>query len=227
MHKHRDFLNNAIGRPLNSFSYIFWDWNGTLLNDVSACIGAMNKLLVHRNMPEILPKRYRQIFGFPVKDYYTQLGFDFSKDSFEDLSVEFMDGYHAMSGKNSLVDHAAEVLDYFKQQGIKQVILSAMEQKNLLDQVQHYGMEKYFDEILGIEDIFANGKTHVGEKFIQEKGIGPGEVMYIGDTLHDYEVAMELNFHPLLYSNGHQTKERLEKTGAITIESLKELLYIG
>jgi len=35
-------------------------------------------------------EKYRNIFIFPVKDYYTQLGFDFNIEPFEKLATEFI-----------------------------------------------------------------------------------------------------------------------------------------
>ena len=59
---------------------VFWDWNGTLLDDVDVCIEAMNRLLERRGMDLISIERYRDIFDFPVKNYYEKLGFDFDNE---------------------------------------------------------------------------------------------------------------------------------------------------
>ena len=58
--------------------HIIWDWNGTLINDVWLVVEAMNKMLKKRNLPKIDSKKYREIFDFPVTEYYSKLGFDFS-----------------------------------------------------------------------------------------------------------------------------------------------------
>ena len=71
----------------NHESIIIWDWNGTLLDDVSICIDIMNEILGRRGLDKLTRKKYQQIFRFPVIDYYRQLGFDFKRDSFENLSL--------------------------------------------------------------------------------------------------------------------------------------------
>ena len=45
----------------------------------------------------------------------------------------------------------------------------------------------------------------------------------IGDTIHDYEVAESLNVACLLFTNGHYSKQRLQKTNCIMIDSLLEI----
>ena len=61
---------------------IIWDWNGTLLSDVDACVKAMNIMLDKRKMGSIDIEFYKEKFTFPVKDYYVALGFDFNKESY-------------------------------------------------------------------------------------------------------------------------------------------------
>ncbi|MCK4288095.1 MAG: HAD hydrolase-like protein, partial [Bacteroidales bacterium] len=59
---------------------IIWDWNGTLLNDIDICINSINILLEHRNIENLTKEIYKEIFTFPVKDYYSKAGFDFTKE---------------------------------------------------------------------------------------------------------------------------------------------------
>ena len=53
---------------------ILWDWNGTLLDDTRICIDAINILLKERGKNEINESIYRNIFTFPVRDYYARAG---------------------------------------------------------------------------------------------------------------------------------------------------------
>ncbi|NLH52247.1 MAG: HAD family hydrolase, partial [Bacteroidales bacterium] len=74
---------------------IIWDWNGTLLNDVEYSIQTMNSLLSERGLDLIDYEKYRQWFEFPVIKYYQKLGFDFTRESFEEVGLEFMKRYFA------------------------------------------------------------------------------------------------------------------------------------
>ena len=66
---------------------IFWDWNGTLLDDVALCVDALNRLLAGFGYPQRYDhERYRAIFGFPIEEYYVRAGFDFTKHSFKKLA---------------------------------------------------------------------------------------------------------------------------------------------
>ena len=67
----------------NSNLTVIWDWNGTLLDDGWLFVEVMNSILRSRGMNTITLEKYREIFGFPVKDYYLKLGFDLEKEPFE------------------------------------------------------------------------------------------------------------------------------------------------
>jgi phosphoglycolate phosphatase len=78
---------------LSGVKLIIWDWNGTLLNDVSVCVEAMNEMLSERNLTILNDSTYRNVFTFPVKNYYQKLGFDFDQEPFEIPAMQFMDLY--------------------------------------------------------------------------------------------------------------------------------------
>ena len=75
--------------------YIVWDWNGTLLDDVPASVAVMDRLLHRRGLPGLGGiERYREIFTFPVREYYQAAGLDFEKEPFEALAVEYIEEYN-------------------------------------------------------------------------------------------------------------------------------------
>jgi phosphoglycolate phosphatase len=203
---------------------IIWDWNGTLLNDVDACVNAMNSMLVCRNRKTIDKKTYLNIFTFPVRNYYKSLGFDFSEKSFEDLSVEYIDLYSEYSKSAPLQNGAVDALEVFKNKGYKQIIVSASEQKSLEYQVEERQIVDYFDSILGLDNIYAHSKLDNALLFIEKAGISTNQAVFIGDTYHDYEVASAIGCNCILVRNGHQNLNRFNMNGSVKIiESLTEL----
>lgn len=105
---------------------ILWDWNGTLLDDVQLCVDALNRLLARYGYPQRYDRdQYRAIFGFPVQEYYARAGFDFSRHSFDELAVSFMEDYIPASARCPLMEGARDALDAFANARLRQVILSA------------------------------------------------------------------------------------------------------
>ncbi|MGI6343068.1 MAG: HAD family hydrolase [Bacteroidales bacterium] len=201
---------------------IIWDWNGTLLDDVEISIMCINKMLQKRNLPLLTTDGYRRIFTFPVKEYYEKAGFDFEKEDWTTVAVDYIESYFKEAYSCNLHKHAVEVLEFFRKNNRRQVIISAMQNQALNAMVKDYGISEYFDEILGIQDHYANSKQQIVENFIKRVGEG-NKIIFIGDTLHDAEIARSFGLDAILFSKGHQNYERLQATGFRIINSLMEL----
>ncbi len=206
---------------------IIWDWNGTLLNDVELCISSVNSLLKDRNLPQINTKKYKDIFSFPVKEYYKTLGFDFELEDFSVPAHQYIELYYSGFDSCSLQKNAVEVLTHFRQKGIRQFVLSAMEHEMLEETLKIKGIFHFFDGVAGLKDHYAVSKIDVGKQLILEFKIDRDNTLMIGDTTHDFDVAQQLGVKCILISDGHQTPERLEKTGGTVIESLNGLISLN
>ena len=70
--------------------HVFLDFNGTLLDDLDLCLELLNWMLKDQNKPLVEKTKYKEIFMFPIKDYYIKAGLDFKKESFESLAVNYL-----------------------------------------------------------------------------------------------------------------------------------------
>lgn len=205
------------------YKCIIWDWNGTLFDDLDVSIKVMNKILQKHSLPEMTTQRYKEIFEFPVVNYYNQLGFDLVKDPFENISVEFIKNYQKESLSAKLNENTKSVLEFIKNAGMKQVILSASQIENLEEQVNFFGIRDYFDTLLGLNHCHATSKVDIGKSWLMGSGFDKSEVLLVGDTLHDYETAREIGCDCILNSRGHQSRERILRSGTTVVESLLDI----
>ena len=169
------------------YKHIVWDWNGTLFDDVQVCIDVMNGMLERRGLKELTPERYREIF--PVEDYYKAAGWDFSREPFAELAVEYITEYLRRAAGCGLRRGAAEVLEKLRERGYVQLIASASEAAALTEQVRRCGIEGLFEAVLGLGDVFAVTKEGLAREYLKAGEIAPEEVVFIGDTAHDWQVA--------------------------------------
>ena len=215
-------MTNRIN--LEKYKHIIWDWNGTLFNDVELCTNIMNQLLKEANLPQISVTEYRNVFTFPVIDYYKTLGHDVSLKNWEKISHKFINEYEAKKYEFKVFSDAEIVLKEISNIEITQSILSAYKQDTLEELVKYFNLNKYFIRLVGLNNIYAASKLDNGMKWIKELGLKKGEVLLVGDTLHDCEVAEAMGADSVLLSLGHQSKEKLSKCNTPIIDSLSELL---
>lgn len=210
---------------MEKIKYVVWDWNGTLVDDVDCAVDTMNVLLSEHRLREPLSQReYKEHFCFPVRDYYQKLGFDVESPDFSKVAERFLEVYDEKHESCSLHEGVAEVMDRLAKKGIRQIILSASEKNNLLRQVAGFQLDEQVEEVLGIDDIYAASKVYLAKNWIEKNGIDPKEILFIGDTVHDCEVAVRNGANCLLIAKGHQNREILEKTGKTILSSHREII---
>ena len=204
------------------YTHCIWDFNGTLLDDMSAGIRAVNDLLRQRELSCIEDiNAYRRVFGFPVKEYYERLGFDFSIEPYDVIAHEWVELYLRYVKDCGLSNGAQETIKGFADNGLTQILLSATEKDMLDSQLGFLGLENAFSEVLGLDNIFAASKVDIALKW--RKNNVCANAFVIGDTEHDLLVAKAIGADCYLLSCGHQSRERLEKLGAPVFEELFEL----
>jgi phosphoglycolate phosphatase len=208
---------------MKDINTIIWDWNGTLLNDIEICVDSINILLKQRNHNTLSFKKYRDIFTFPVKDYYVKAGFDFEKEPFDEVAIEFIDIYREKILKAGLFSEVEHILKFFKERKFKQIIISAMENKFLRQSVEQNKIESYFDTISGINNHHAVSKLDLAQNIISKQNINPNNCLLIGDTLHDFEVAEEIDCKCILVAYGHQSFKNLSKANCRIVSNLNEV----
>jgi phosphoglycolate phosphatase len=85
-------------------------------------------------------------------------------------------------------------------------------------------IDHFFTGIFGIDNHLGAGKTMAAAELMQKIGCEPSRTVIIGDTLHDSEVAQILKTDCILVAHGHQSYERLKKTGHTVVHDLMELM---
>ena len=204
--------------------HIIWDWNGTLLDDVWLSVQSINTVLSRYDLPQITTSRYLNIFTFPVIEYYKVLGFNFEKDPFKKVGTEFINEYTSNQYNPDLHEGSINVLKTIHDSPVGQSLVSAATQK-MLDKLIHYHkLENYFDDIIGQDNHYAYGKEDTVNKWLDTRDLDPSHVLFIGDTIHDHEVAINSGMQSLLISHGHTSQERLLKTRTIVLPNLRSFI---
>ena len=201
----------AIKPYLDGKTHIIWDWNGTLLNDLDHCIESIGDLLDEHSLPRVSEKQYRELFRFPVQEYYRDVGFDFERTPFEILANGFMTRYLSGVLNCQLFNGTQELLSDLKNEGISHSILSASRENYLHEQVTYFKIDHYFDAICGLSDHYAMSKIARGKQLIEQLNLPLSSTLLIGDTDHDLAVGNELGVEVLLLGDGHQSATRLQR----------------
>ena len=206
------------------YKHIIWDWNGTLVDDTWLFVDIMNGVLKNRNLDGITLDDYRNVFDFPVQDYYKKLGFNFDDEPFESAGLDFIKIYDDRKFEPKLFDDTMPTLNKLKESGCTHSVLSAQNIVTLKKSVSHYQLDQMFEYISGLEDHYAIGKVEQGKNLIQNLDFQLDEVAMIGDTEHDHEVAEAMGIKCFLMDRGHNSTNRLKSKTSKVLSSFTELM---
>jgi len=199
---------------------VCWDWNGTLLDDVARCLRVMNRMLADFGRPGIVDAgAYRALFRFPLERFYADAGI--GPGEYRAAVDRYLRLLEADVSDVSLHAGARETIDALRSRGVSQVLASATQAALLEAQLRPHGLAPAFDAILSITDPHRASKRDVIASWLRATGHEAGDVLLIGDTNHDHEIALELGTRFVHFEGGHQALP--PDVGAVRIGSLAEL----
>lgn len=205
------------------YTHLMWDFNGTIFDDAEAGINAVNQMLTARGLSPIPSKeRYRQIFDFPIEDYYRSLGFDFEREPYEVLAPIWVALYNENAEHAGLCKGVKETMEQVRELGVEQSVLSACEIGMLRRYLKKLGVDRYLVETMGLDNIHARSKLALAYDWLKRNP--DAKVLMIGDTIHDHETAQALGADCVLYAGGHQSRDKLEKCGCPVIDDISEVI---
>ncbi len=211
---------------MNRYKHIIWDWNGTLFDDTWLCLEIMNSQLITIGKEPISYEQYQRLFDFPVRDFYEKIGFDFSEESYESVAQNFIREYTQRRFECTLHFGVKAILQKFCNSGCDHAVLSAYAEDELIIMLEHYQVRSFFTHVIGLNNHYACGKVEEGRVLLERMGASPDDVVLIGDTVHDYKVAKELEIDAILVGNGHNSELKLSGCDAPLVRSLSEAMLI-
>ena len=119
-----------------------------------------------------------------------------------------------------MCDGVLYALRTLRDAGISQSILSASLSDMLMSQVSRLNISRFFTNIVGCDDFFAYGKTDLCKKFVGDNS--QQSFLLVGDTTHDYEVALAAGIDCVLICQGHMDIMTLEQCGCPVFEDARQ-----
>lgn len=208
----------------STVKHVIFDWNGTLLDDLGLAVSCVNRVTTKHLAKATDADIYRSNFQFPIQNFYESLGFDFESMAYEQLMHEYLSCFDVEVLDCGLHENAIDLLANLKVKGVGVSVLSASEQNTLINCLQHFDVHPFFDFCFGLSCGAARGKIARAQDLQTLLNETSENILYVGDTLHDAEVAAEMNWRAVLFSGGHQNKGRLHATGFPVVDDLRDII---
>ncbi|MGW6569540.1 HAD family hydrolase [Streptomyces sp. NPDC054975] len=210
--------------------HLVWDWNGTLLDDIEAVIGATNAAFAELGLEPITLARYRDLYTVPVPKFYERLMGRLPTDA-EWLVMDdaFHRHYWQRADSCGLTSGAAELLAARQVSGFTQSLLSLAPHAQLVPLVRRHGIEERFVRVDGRTGSSTEGKSAHMVRHLQALGgsVVAERVVVIGDAADDARAAAHVGARAVLYTGGSHSRASLEAVGVPVVDSLAEAVAVA
>jgi phosphoglycolate phosphatase-like HAD superfamily hydrolase len=172
-------------------AHLVWDWNGTLLDDLTLVVAATNASLASVGGGSVTADEHRRDFRRPVSSYYEYvLGRTLTQEEFASLDQAFHDAYRGGLAGTGL---AADALDAMAAWTGTQSLLSMWFHHELVPLVTAHGLRARLSRVDGLRDPLGGGfKAPHLRAHLDALGLAGGDCVLIGDSVDDAHAAQDV-----------------------------------
>jgi phosphoglycolate phosphatase-like HAD superfamily hydrolase len=193
-------------------AHLVWDWNGTLLDDLTLVVAATNASLASVGGPSVTADEHRRDFRRPISAYYAYvLGRSITDEEFALLDRAFHDAYRSGLPGTCL---AVDAWDALAAWSGTQSLLSMYFHDELLPLVSTHGLHARLSRVDGLRATIGGGsKAPHLRAHLDALGLAGPECVLIGDSVDDAHAAQSVGAAVVLYAGGFTHRRTLEQTG--------------
>ncbi|MFF3749960.1 HAD family hydrolase [Streptomyces sp. NPDC002018] len=208
-------------------THLVWDWNGTILDDIDAVIGATNAAFADIGLEAITLDRYRELYCVPIPRFYERLMGRLPSDAeWAVMDAAFHRYYTELRAACVLTAGVEELLAQWRRAGRSQSLLSMYGHEELVPTVRGYGIESHFLRVDGRTGPSGGSKALHMERHLTALAsvgaISPAHTVVIGDAVDDAVAAAHVGARAVLYTGGTNSRASLETMGVPVVDTLAE-----
>ena len=207
---------NCLHRQNMKYELILFDLDGTLLDTSPGVFNSVRYALKEYGLPSISEDMLSEFVGPPPKTMYMKL-FNVNEETALGLAKK-----HREYGKTKAINEANEypyirdTLEMLRFEGYKLGVATLKSQiiaETILDK---FNLSRYFDIIVGMDNNESLTKMDTINIACKMLGVN-GNILMIGDSVHDYNGALEagIDFLGVLYGFGFSPYDELRDYEAI------------
>ncbi|MDF6020681.1 HAD hydrolase-like protein [Streptomyces sp. JH34] len=210
-------------------THLVWDWNGTLLDDIHAVLGATNAAFAEVDLAPLTLEQYRETYCVPIPKFYERLmGRLPTPAEWERMDGLFHRHYTEQRAACGLTEGVEELLARWLRGGRSQSLLSMYGHEHLVPVVRGYGIEGHFVRVDGRTGPSGGSKAlHMERHFEVLGGIAPESAVVIGDAVDDAVAAAHVGARAVLYTGGSHSRSSLEAAGVPVVDTLAEAVALA
>jgi phosphoglycolate phosphatase len=196
------------------YKLAIFDFDGTLVDSAPGIVQVMKEVVDQMGYSEELLNQWTHLIGVPLVRQAELLFPDKDNKFHEDLAQTYRDIYDSnVIEICPLFPGLKDMLEHLKRNEVT-ITIATSKRRHLVDEVvDHHGLTDYFKMIVGAADV-SHHKPHPESVHVtmQQLGAKPEEVVVIGDSTFDLDMARNAGVDGIGVTTGIHTRELLQKS---------------
>ena len=211
------------------YRLIAFDWDGTLVDSVDHIVKSVKYAAEKLAFNALDNDSVKNIIGLGMNEAIKTLYSSVTDDDIVRFRQFYSEAFFSeVIGRDHLFPNAENVLGQFKDQGVILAVATG-KGRNGLDKALHStGLKSYFSIERCADESASKPSPLMLEQIMSVMDIKPSEMLMVGDTDFDMEMAERAGVDRVGVSYGAQARHRLESFNPLCIvDDLNELLALA
>ena len=195
-----------------------FDCDGTLVDSQQSIIAAMREAWRAHELPAPEPDAVRRVVGLTLETAVATLRPDATPEQMASLVEHYRSAFfrQRQSGDSTepLYEGCKAALDALDADGILLGVATGKSRRGLRAVLEQHGLLPRFVTIQTADDGPGKPNPHMVEQAITETGVEPSDVVMIGDTVFDIEMARAAGVASIGVAWGYHPADELSLAGA-------------
>jgi phosphoglycolate phosphatase len=201
---------NSVPPPGEPYRLVIFDWDGTLIDSVSAIVYCTNAMLEELGYGAAPEARVRSMIGGGLIESIRE----FAPADDEDVYRRIVETYRRLwfgeyHARSDLFAGARQLLAGLGDSGYLLAIATAKSRRGLIADLERLGLEGRFHASRTVDETPSKPHPAMLMEILDELGVRADEALMVGDTTHDVLMAHNAGVAAVAVSSGAETEEAL------------------
>jgi phosphoglycolate phosphatase len=209
----------------NGYRVLIFDWDGTLIDSISSIVECTLATVREIGMGEPPVSGIRDGIGLGLRESVERLAPGCDEEVFQEILSVYRRHWLATYGHRAqLVPGARAILEELAADGYLLAVATAKSRTGLERDTKRLGVAELFSTTRTVSEAPSKPDPQMILDIVEALDTRPEQILMIGDTTHDLEMAHNAGVAALAVCTGSQNRERLEQARPLgCLDSVAEL----
>lgn len=191
------------------YQLIVFDWDGTVMDSAAAIVESIQAASRDLGFPEPPDERARHVIGLGLGDALRHAVPELPSHRYEEMVDRYRHHYLSRDQELRLFSGMTELLNGLSDRGLLLAVATGKSQLGLSRALKVSGLERFFAATRCADQCMSKPHPQMLLELMEEFGLSAGDLLMIGDTSHDLNMAANAKVDGLGVAYGAHSRDAL------------------